>query len=185
MGVEGNQRIWREPTWTWPEFTFTWGRSIHKLTGSLHVLFIVITYSHLMILTHLPVSPMSISPPLIVHCLLILHGDAWSITHASPLQQELVMKKMISIYWTLLIYFSLFHQNHPFTRPALFSGTDQSAALTLSCFTLKVNFNHVQALSRAAATSIPLGDGVTAYRITLLFIKGPVTHYSLCSSWSH
>ncbi|GAA6091970.1 uncharacterized [Tachysurus ichikawai] len=49
----------------------------------------------------------------------------------------------------------------------------------------QVNFNHARALSRAAAAAIPLGDGVTAYRITPPFIKEPVTHYSPCSSWSH
>ncbi|KAG7316506.1 hypothetical protein KOW79_020047 [Hemibagrus wyckioides] len=48
-----------------------------------------------------------------------------------------------------------------------------------------VNFNHAWALSRAATAAIPLGDGVTAYRITPPFIKEPVTHYSLRSSWSH
>ncbi|KAK2864145.1 hypothetical protein Q7C36_003299 [Tachysurus vachellii] len=49
----------------------------------------------------------------------------------------------------------------------------------------QVNFNHARVLSRAAAATIPLGDGVTAYRITPPFIKEPVTHYSPCSSRSH
>lgn len=154
---------------------------MHKVSSSAHFLFVAITYPHLIILTHLP----AISLPLITYSLSILrlinHSCGRGPTGFSDEKNE------ISIYGSLLICFSLFHNNHPLTCPALFPGIDQSTFLIryLSHFTLKVNFNHAQALSRAAAAVIPLGDGVTAYRITPLFIKEPVTHYSLRSSRSH
>lgn len=63
-----------------------------------------------MILTHLPVSPMSISPPLITHSLSIVHRGAWSIAHAVLLQQKFVMKKIkspfIDLNWLTLVFFS-------------------------------------------------------------------------------
>lgn len=83
----------QSPSHPWPDTTLACRRSLCKVSGSPYFLFIAITYLHSMIPTHLPVSLMSISPPLIMHSLSISDGDAWSIARAVPPQQESVMKK--------------------------------------------------------------------------------------------
>lgn len=181
-------------------------RNSHQCLCRAYLLCITSINSHLIMLADSSVGQLSISPKWITWTSSIQYGRAWSISHPLLRQKKLAIKKIkllsIGFHWFPLVFSTAITPRA--TAPVFWRLPDgqlglQPHAVALSLFfslslphfTIKVNFNQPQGLSAAAVSlscarcSIPLGLNAAAYRITLLFIKHPVAHYSPYSSWSH